>query len=107
MTVSRCYGILALVVLNHTKALQLDNARQCFDLRSGSVMQDRFLQNYKLITVAGTLFKLNATVQSTKKKKKKISSLKQKDGGVPKHTGERRVKLRERRQLILLEHPLK
>lgn len=38
---------------------------------------------------------------------KKISSLKQKDGEVPKHTGVRRVKLRESRQLILLEHPLK
>lgn len=66
-------------------------------------MQDRFLQNYKLITVAGTFITLNATVPSTKK----FSSLKQKDGEVPKHTGESRVKLRENRQLVLLEHPLK
>lgn len=46
----------------------LDYVRQCFDLIwSGSVMQDRLLQNYKLITEAGTFIKLNATVPSTKK----------------------------------------
>lgn len=36
---------------------------------SGSVMQNLFLQNYKLVTVAGTLIKLKAIVPSTKKKK--------------------------------------
>ena len=78
-------------------------------MRSGSVTQDRLLQNYKLITVAGTLikFKCHTTRYKKKKKKKKINSLKQKEGKVPKHTGWRRVKLRESRQLILLKHPLK
>lgn len=81
----------------------LNKERRCFDSRSGSVTQAWIQQDFKLITVAGTLIKLHAIVPSTKK----INSLKQKDGEGPKHTGLKRVKLRESRQLILLEDPLK
>lgn len=41
---------------------------------SGSVMQNLFLQNYKLVTVAGTLIKLKAIVPSTKKKNQQLKT---------------------------------